>query len=296
MYQGVTEPLDIFVPEPLGEPSTRQLWLSGDTITCANGSGTAIPSVSYPESLLISRVLSSHLSIRRESRTMPTIVEPGQDNFEPPARKHDLHLPDGYASSARIHVETSMHLPPEEESLDEALEEVHEGGLHARTVLEDADRHSIEKDPLRIAATVFATWAKARHALKAMGVIRSRNVTGDYGEWLVARVFGCKRAPRNSGYDLDCPGSGRVEVKTRSGIESRESYSGLAFMKANPDRFDRMICVALNDDGEVVYALKVTAQALGAHGRPHSGGRFDLIVGNELLQDPDVEEITRDFH
>lgn len=63
---------------------------------------------------------------------------------------------------------------------------------------------------------LFRSHGKALVELKRRGVIRSRSLVGEVGEYLAAAMYGgALAAPVTAGYDLVDPAGRRIQVKAR---------------------------------------------------------------------------------
>lgn len=89
--------------------------------------------------------------------------------------------------------------------------------------------------------------AELDEELRRRGVVRSSNIVGDYGEWIVCERFGWKMAESQAQKSYDCTDNGgtRYQVKTRR-ITSRNKSRQLGVIRSFD--FDYLIAVILNED------------------------------------------------
>lgn len=90
--------------------------------------------------------------------------------------------------------------------------------------------------------------------LKRVGVIRSRRITGDIGEWIISTLYGAKMSSSRTqkGWDLSLNGQ-RLQVKTCS--YTSDEANQWSYLGSDPDCFDRMVVVILEEDEFRVRSL-----------------------------------------
>ncbi len=103
--------------------------------------------------------------------------------------------------------------------------------------------------------------------LRTLGVIRSRKLLGDLGEWYASLLFGFERAADLSqkGYDCVCSKTGkRIQVKTdRKG----KGQSAVVWMpeynpKSKMQPFDELVIFWLAEDYKIKKCFRVQAKQL----------------------------------
>lgn len=103
--------------------------------------------------------------------------------------------------------------------------------------------------------------------LRSLGVLRSRKLLGDLGEWYASILFGFERAPDLSqkGYDCICSKTGaRIQVKTdRKG----NGQAAVVWMpEYNPNMeiqpFDELLIFWLAEDYRIKKCFRVSAKQL----------------------------------
>lgn len=131
---------------------------------------------------------------------------------------------------------------------------------------------------------MLIAWEAARDALESAGVVRTRNVVGDVGEWLVCRRLGYRRSELKIGpFDAETPAGLRVEVKARR----RNAVKGTVFAGVEPEKFDQLVLVVFSDDWTVAWAARLGSQDAE---RLVLEGRLSLTA--DRLADPALEDIT----
>jgi Family of unknown function (DUF6998) len=140
-------------------------------------------------------------------------------------------------------------------------------------------------------------YVSVRGELRQRGVIRTSNLIGDYAEWLVANRLGF-HLERNSnpGYDAIDGNGIKYQVKSRHITpENRPKQIG-NIRDLSKHGFDFLIAVIFNEDFTVRRVLKISYAAVvrHAHFRPRTNS-YRFSVGHNLLNDPEVEDITSRF-
>ena len=104
--------------------------------------------------------------------------------------------------------------------------------------------------------------AEAIKLLRAQGVIRSRRITGDLGEWYVACLYDGERAARQTekGWDVRVKADGsRLQVKTQSFDPSNQWN----YLDSDPMLFDRLVVVVLTEAFTIRGMYDVPSDRLG---------------------------------
>ena len=122
------------------------------------------------------------------------------------------------------------------------------------------------------AAEAIKGLARAITKLKDLGVIRSRRFTGDLGEWYVATLWDGEAAESQTekAWDIRLPSKERAQVKT----QTYDQGNRWNYLDSDPDLFDRLIAVILNEDFTIRDLYDVPASDLksvlrvGKEGRP----------------------------
>lgn len=143
-------------------------------------------------------------------------------------------------------------------------------------------------------------------ALRIAGILRSRQIAGDLGEWMVETLYGGTRPPSrtNKGWDIHIPGDQRLQVKT----QSDDPQNKWNYFTGDTDLFDRFIVLVLNQNwlpvelydvpsGELKAVLKVTQSGKSKGQRTY---RWDDLVQwrvdpRELPGYSKMEGIWEDF-
>jgi len=136
-----------------------------------------------------------------------------------------------------------------------------------------------------LARHLMGIWESSRDALTHLGVLRSRNVVGDYAEWVTACALGLQLSESKlSRHDATDREGRRYQVKARS----RDDFAGTVFTRLHPDDFDVLVLMVFGPKCEVSFAARIAAadvrRLLNA-----SGG---LVLTETVLQDSAVENIT----
>ena len=138
---------------------------------------------------------------------------------------------------------------------------------------------------------LMAIHNRATAGLKRMGIARTKNAVGDYGEWLVCGVLGLDQQPPNRRFDAVDGDGLRYEIKTRmAGMGSRPTVFG----GFHADRFDVFVGVFLDEDAEVELAVKVGHDDAVRLSRETADGRF-ILPGRKAVQDSEADDITSLF-
>ncbi len=136
-----------------------------------------------------------------------------------------------------------------------------------------------------VARRLMLIWEASREALEEMGVVRSRNVVGDYAEHLVCTHLGVepsgsKIAPHDA---VDAAGL-RYQVKARC----RNEVSGTVFAGIKPDNFDLLVLVVFGRDYHPAFAGRVKADDV----KRLQGRAGNVVLTEAVLADPALEDIT----
>ena len=104
--------------------------------------------------------------------------------------------------------------------------------------------------------------AEAIKLLRATGVIRSRRITGDLGEWFVAQLYDGERPPSQTqkGWDVRLKADGaRLQVKT----QSFDPLNQWNYLDTDPSLFDRLVVVVLTEAFTIRVIYDVPSVRLG---------------------------------
>lgn len=130
--------------------------------------------------------------------------------------------------------------------------------------------------------------------LKNRGVIRTTNApTGDYAEFLIARLLGVELAPNSSkSWDVRAPDGKTLQVKSRVITNPR----ALGERQLSPFRsfaFDEVAIVLFDDDYWLWRAVRIPVAVAQERStfRSHVNGHV-LFAKDQLLEDPQAIDIT----
>lgn len=118
--------------------------------------------------------------------------------------------------------------------------------------------------------------------LRTLGVIRSRKLLGDLGEWYSCLLFGFERAPDLSqqGYDCVCPTTKRrIQVKTDRKSGSQNATVWMPEWNADSDSqpFDDLVILWLADDFRMKECFRLPIEQLTAENFPKmKSGKLNL--------------------
>ena len=136
-----------------------------------------------------------------------------------------------------------------------------------------------------LARHLMGIWESSRDALKHLGVLHSRNVVGDYAEWVTACALGLKLSDsRLARHDATDREGRRYQVKARS----RVPVGGTVFTGVHPGDFDVLVLMVFGPKYEVSFAARIAAADVRRLLNV-SGG---LVLTETVLQDSAVENIT----
>ncbi|HZJ50617.1 MAG TPA: hypothetical protein VFF07_07135 [Actinomycetota bacterium] len=162
------------------------------------------------------------------------------------------------------------------------------------TQKEAKERSSVEGMPT---AQLLSTYRSILRELRKREVIRTTNApTGDYAEFLVARLLGVKLAPNSErSWDLRDQDDKTLQVKSRVVANPRTAGE----RQLSPFRsfgFDEMAIVLFDDDYRVWRAVRlpVTVAEERSTYRPHVNGHI-LFAKDQLLNDPLAIDITSEL-
>ena len=132
--------------------------------------------------------------------------------------------------------------------------------------------------------------------LKRREVVRTDNApTGDYAEYLVARLYNGRLAPNSEkSLDVIAQDGERLQVKARVAIEGKAGTRQLSFIRSWD--FDSLIVVLFTPRFEIHRAASVPAGIARERSRfvKHVNGHR-LIASDALWETEGVEDLTQRF-
>jgi len=136
-----------------------------------------------------------------------------------------------------------------------------------------------------LARHLMGIWDSTREALKHLGVLRTRNVVGDYAEWMSVCALGLQLSEsRLARHDATDREGRRYQVKARS----RVPVAGTVFTGVHPDDFDVLVLMVFGPKYEVSFAARIA----GADVRRLLNASGGLVLTETVLKDSAVENIT----
>jgi hypothetical protein len=126
--------------------------------------------------------------------------------------------------------------------------------------------HHLRSDEHQRVTAALRAYRQAREELTALGVLRSeRNIPGEYGEWLVARLLGLTLATNavQAGYDATDPAGVTYQIKVRCVRDLTATTSFDVKDAALP--FDVLLGVLLSPQYELLAIIQVSREAFVAH-------------------------------
>lgn len=92
-------------------------------------------------------------------------------------------------------------------------------------------------------------FSEAVNALREAGIVRSRRLFADLGEWYVELLYGAERSPNpvEKGWDVKLPSGERAQVKAQS-FDPANAWN---YLESDPNLFDRLIALILADDFKI---------------------------------------------
>lgn len=107
--------------------------------------------------------------------------------------------------------------------------------------------------------------------LKSIDVLRTNNIVGEYGEWLVENKLGYTRVKQNNvGYDA-IDGSTKYQIKSRLHLDNtKNNYQEMGAVDLSKGQyFDYMIAIVFDKNFDIEEAYKIpfnTIKALSKDG------------------------------
>jgi hypothetical protein len=146
-------------------------------------------------------------------------------------------------------------------------------------------------------AQLFSTYRSILRELRKREVIRTTNApTGDYAEFLVARLLGVKLAPNSEkSWDVRAQDGKTLQVKSRVVANPRAADE----RQLSPFRsfgFDEVVIVLFNDNYGVWRAVRLPVAVVEERSayRSHVNGHV-LFAKDQLLDDPLATDITSEL-
>ena len=139
-----------------------------------------------------------------------------------------------------------------------------------------------------IAREAYRQYREAVTACKGI-FARGGNVTGDYGEHLVKQLYGGELLPNShKSADVRLGDGTLLQVKTRV---NKTQLGGIRSWD-----FDYLIGIQLNDDAEVMLAVRVPVDVCRQiAGYASHDNKFVIHLNGVLLKTPGVENVTKEF-
>jgi hypothetical protein len=123
------------------------------------------------------------------------------------------------------------------------------------------------------------------------------NPVGDYAECLIANQLGLTLvANSTSGHDAIDSSGVKFQIKGRRLTPHNQSRQLGAIRNLKNQDFDYLIAVLFNEKIEIEQVVKVPHEVIGKYARysKHTNAHI-LILGNNILSDPMVEDLTPQF-
>jgi len=113
---------------------------------------------------------------------------------------------------------------------------------------------------------LLAMRAQLDDELRRRGVVRSSNIVGDYGEWIVCDLYGWTLADSQAQKSYDCTGADgtRYQVKTRR-VTARNPSRQLGVIRSFD--FDYLVAVMLNEDYSLQEIWQFPVDLIQKYGR-----------------------------
>ena len=147
--------------------------------------------------------------------------------------------------------------------------------------------------PDRSVAELLRDYRQILDELRARGVTRTDNApTGDYAEYLVARLVGGQLAPNSErSFGVLTPDGVRIQVKARIAVEGKPGTRQLSVIRSWD--FDELVVVLFDRCFEVHRAASVPVDIARERStyNPHVNGNR-LIASDALWEAPKVRDIT----
>lgn len=133
--------------------------------------------------------------------------------------------------------------------------------------------------------------------LRRRGIIRTNNLTGEYGEWLVANKLGLQLVGKSTrGYDAVDESGVRYEIKSRRITPENPSTQLGSIRELNRQGFHFLIAVLFDEDFSIRRVVKIPHAAIADYSRfVERTNSQRLLAQGKLLKDPRVEDITGRF-
>jgi hypothetical protein len=157
----------------------------------------------------------------------------------------------------------------------------------------------MDKQLLAGARALVALHARATLGLREMEISRTRNLLGEYVEWLVSEVLGLERQPPNSPFDAKDADGQRYEIKGRM-TESRsdsdlEPHPTTRLSGFHSGRFDVLVGVFLDAQAKVELAFSIPHDDAIRLAYRTAGGLYVLTANSATLGDPAVTNLKPRF-
>jgi hypothetical protein len=128
--------------------------------------------------------------------------------------------------------------------------------------------------------------------LENRGVLRTKNLVGDYAEWLVSKEMGLDlKEPNNRGFDATDSQGKRYEIKCRRIYASWQ----LEVKEDNKERFDYLVALIVDDKFNVKIAFQIPRDVFFEYGQINNRGQCIVRQSSNMFEDSRVKEITRIF-
>ncbi|WP_225767740.1 hypothetical protein [Inquilinus sp. Marseille-Q2685] len=132
--------------------------------------------------------------------------------------------------------------------------------------------------------------------LRRRGVIRTKNAVGDYGELLAKLSLGLTLTNNsNAGHDAEGPDGHRYQVKARHVTRANPSLQLGSFKNLPNRKFDTAIGVLFNEDFSIFRAALIPYERVVAISTPHGEGYWRCYLRPQVLDLPDVRDVTNEF-
>jgi hypothetical protein len=133
--------------------------------------------------------------------------------------------------------------------------------------------------------------------LRHRGIVRTKNLLGDYTEWLVAKTLNLRLSGNSTaGYDAVDDEGNRFQIKGRQPTPENPSTQLGALRSLDKQDFDFLIGVLYDPDFTPKLVVKVPHPVIAQYARfTERVNAHRLHLQGALLRDPRVEDITRLF-
>jgi hypothetical protein len=154
-----------------------------------------------------------------------------------------------------------------------------------------------EQQRAREALRSMQKYAQVIKELQAMGILRTKNILGDYTEWLVVTTLGLTLVGNsNAAYDaLDDVGT-KYQIKGRQPtLTNKSTQLGVLRSLDNQD-FDYLVAILFGLDFTPDLVIKAPFSVIKQHARyMERVNGYRIHLQGTWLNEPGVENITSQF-